>query len=76
MIESLVDRKKDYVFSAYMPPPTPVKTQLVRVLKALLSCPDAKFPAVDKDAPPRDFEYNLNATSSSVKSIQEQIARD
>ncbi|KAJ7463099.1 hypothetical protein B0H11DRAFT_2310350 [Mycena galericulata] len=63
MIKSLKDRKKDYVFSVYMSPPTLVKKEL----------PWLK----DENAagPPPDFEYDLNdAAPNSVKSIREQIA--
>ncbi|KAJ7191723.1 hypothetical protein GGX14DRAFT_481105, partial [Mycena pura] len=61
MIQALVDRKKDYIFSVFMPPPTLVKREL----------PWLKD---ENEAPPPDFEYNLsNATSSATKSIRDQI---
>ncbi|KAF7372246.1 hypothetical protein MVEN_00084100 [Mycena venus] len=61
MIKSLVDRKRDYIFSIYMPPPTLVKKELPWIKD-------------ENDAPLPDFEYNVNnATSSSVKSIRHQI---
>ncbi|KAJ7808623.1 hypothetical protein B0H13DRAFT_1928427 [Mycena leptocephala] len=61
MIKSLVDRKKDYVFSVYMLPPTVVKKELPWIKD-------------ENDASPPDFEYNpSNAASSAVKSIRDQI---
>ncbi|KAJ7850602.1 hypothetical protein B0H13DRAFT_1905584 [Mycena leptocephala] len=45
MIKSLVDRKKDYVFSVYMQPPTVVKKELPWIKD-------------ENDASPPDFEYN------------------
>ncbi|KAJ7483125.1 hypothetical protein B0H11DRAFT_1914864 [Mycena galericulata] len=64
MIKSLKDRNKDYVFSVYMAPPTAVKQELPWMR--------------DEDdgnggGPPLDFEYNLEAPSSSVLSIRDQI---
>ncbi|KAJ6592966.1 hypothetical protein B0H19DRAFT_1055627 [Mycena capillaripes] len=61
MIKSLMDRKKDYVFSVYMLPPTLVKKELPWIKD-------------ENDAPAPDFEYNLNdAAPSAVKSIRDQI---
>ncbi|KAJ6454364.1 hypothetical protein C8R45DRAFT_1189504 [Mycena sanguinolenta] len=66
MIKSLQDRHKDYVFSVFMAPPSPVKQELPWLLN-------------EHDVKPGgstlDFEYNLDATaSSSVKSIRDQIS--
>ncbi|KAJ7438218.1 hypothetical protein B0H11DRAFT_2358896 [Mycena galericulata] len=64
MMKSIKERRKDYVFSVYMAPPTAVKQEL----------PWTK----DEDdgnggGPSLDFKYNLDAPSASVLSIREQI---
>ncbi|KAJ6496436.1 hypothetical protein C8R45DRAFT_1132656 [Mycena sanguinolenta] len=66
MIKSLRDRHKDYVFSVFMALPSPVKQELPWLLKE---------PDVKPGGSTLDFEYNLDATtSSSVKSIRDQIS--
>jgi hypothetical protein len=80
MIKSLVDRKKDYVFSVYMLPPTVVKKELVRFPKIwprVLMQNLQPWIKDENDASLPDFEYNpSNAASSAVKSIRDQIMRD
>ncbi|KAJ6568837.1 hypothetical protein B0H19DRAFT_1373283 [Mycena capillaripes] len=62
MVKSLKDRKKDYVFSVYMAPPTAVKRELPWIES-------------NNGGSTLDFGYNLEeATSNSVKSIRDQIS--
>ncbi|KAJ7460444.1 hypothetical protein B0H11DRAFT_2198948 [Mycena galericulata] len=74
MIKTVKDRRKDFVFSVYMPPPSVVKSELPW---HTIDRAEGDEDDGNGGGPLLDFEYNvdeLTAPSSSSLSIREQIA--
>jgi hypothetical protein len=81
MVKALIDRRKDYVFSIFMAPPSFVKVELVCDLSivrcSLIPCQPWKESGDEGPKVPLNFEYGIDDLhgGGSVLSIRDQLVR-